>query len=232
LDQSPKKLVIAIDGPAGAGKSTVAREVAARLGYLHIDSGAMYRALTVKILRLGIDIYDAELVMELAEHTVVDLLPNEGGQENRVILDGVDITDQIREPAVSAAVPVVSTYPKVRSGLLAQQRLLAARGGVVMDGRDIGTVVLPDADVKVFLTATLTERAVRRQREMAARGVGSNPESVIAEIAARDTADSSRAISPLVQAADAVLIDTTQIPIQDVVEHLISICSQKVCSLA
>jgi cytidylate kinase len=227
VNSQPRALVVAIDGPAGAGKSTVAKAVAARLGYLYIDTGAMYRAVTIKLLQQKIDLEDAEAVARAAAETVVELVPGPSGAPDRVFVDGADVTEAIRCPEVSQWVPLVAANAAVRRVLLHLQRCLAARGGVVMDGRDIGTVVLPHADLKIFLTASLAERAERRRRELAAKGVEVDLETVMTDIAARDRKDSTRSISPLVPAVDAVCIDTTGIPISQAVEQVLAYCRQR-----
>lgn len=226
LQPDRQAMVVAIDGPAGAGKSTVARQVAAQLGCLYVDTGAMYRAVTLKLLRLGVNPEDAPQVAAVVSNTRIDLAAGREGVGCRVFLDGEDVTAFIRQPAVSEWVPVVAANPAVRQCLLRAQRILAERGGVVMDGRDIGTVVAPDAGVKVYLTASLAERARRRCQELQERGHPLEAASVIKEIEARDRADKSRAVSPLQRAADAVLIDTTHLPIGEVVQRVLDICNR------
>lgn len=220
------QLVVAIDGPAGAGKSTVARKVAARLGYVYVDSGAMYRAITLNVLQKGIGTEDEANVAAVASRTSIDLVAGREGNESRVFIDGCDVTDKLRSPEVSESVATVAANPAVRGHLIEAQRRLAAKGGVVMDGRDIGTVVLPDADVKVYLTASLAERARRRCQELLATGYEVDPQEVAREIALRDSVDSNRDVSPLSRAPDAVLIDTTHMPIELAVEEVIGICRE------
>jgi len=220
-----KRLVVAIDGPAGAGKSTVARQVAEALGYLYIDTGAMYRALTLAVLRAGVAVDDAAAVAAVVDTARVDLEP--GPRGNRVLLNGEDVTAAIRLPEVSAAVSQVAAVPAVRERLVALQRHLAQGGGVVMDGRDIGTVVLPQADVKVFLTASLEERARRRWLETRACGHGQDLEAVRKNLEERDRLDSSRAVAPLRVADDAVIIDTTGRPVERVVAQVLRLCRRR-----
>ncbi len=217
-----QKLKIAIDGPAGAGKSTVARLVAERLGYLYIDSGAMYRAVTWRLLQIGAEVADPALVARLVGSMRVELQPGRQGRASRVLVDDVDVTDFIRSREVSSQVPIVAAQPAVRRHLLQEQRRLAAAGGVVMDGRDIGTVVMPDADLKIFLTASLLERARRRWAETAGAGSAADMEAAMQEIAARDEKDSRRATSPLRQAEGALLIDSTGLTIEEVVAAVLS----------
>lgn len=220
--QAGRRLTIAIDGPAGAGKSTVARRLAARLGYLYVDSGAMYRAVTLKALREGIDPGDAEALAGLVARTEIVLEPSPEGV--RVLLDGEDVTAAIRRQDVSRAVSAVSAHPAVRERLVELQRALARPGGVVMDGRDIGSHVLPWADRKIFITASLAERARRRQRELAASGVHAPLAEIEAEIARRDHLDSTRPASPLVRVPDAILIDTTGLTVDEVVNRILDHC--------
>ena len=211
-------LVVAIDGPSGAGKSTVGRALAARLGYTYVDTGAMYRALTVKALRAGVS-PDAEgSLVALARETSIEL--EDGGR--RVRLDGMDVTSEIRSRDVTAAVSAVSAHPGVRRDMVERQRRLGVGGGVVLDGRDIGTAVFPDAEAKFYLDADPRKRARRRQAELHAAGSDIGLEELEREIRARDAADSTRADSPLVRAADATLVDTTALTAEEVVERMAS----------
>ncbi len=205
--------VIAIDGPAGSGKSTVARAVAARLGVAHLDTGAMYRSVALAVLRRGVDPEDADAVAEVAAQVKIDM---EGG---RVWLDGEDVTGEIRGPEVSGAVSAVSSHPRVREELVRRQRAWAdSRSGGVVEGRDIGSVVFPHAALKVFLTASDATRAERRSKEED----GQDYESVAADIARRDELDSTRSTSPLAPAEGAVTIDTTDRTVDEVVEEVVS----------
>lgn len=214
---------IAIDGPAGAGKSTVAKIVAKRLGYLYIDTGAMYRALTQKALRLGMDVQNADNLTELAEKTDIVLIsPADQGQ--RVFCDGEDVTELIRTPEVSQRVSWVAMVEGVRRRMVIMQRQMAANGGVVMDGRDIGTYVLPDAEYKFFLTASIEERAVRRKQELADKGYEVDLTLLISEIRERDKMDSERLFAPLKKAPDAIVIDSTGLSIDEVAEKMLAYC--------
>ncbi len=206
--------VIAVDGPAGAGKSTVSKIVAAKLGYTYIDTGAMYRAVGLKLLRTG---------TELAE--IVDGIEIELDDKARVFLDGQEVTAEIRTPEISKLASDVSKFGFVRKKLTELQRKMAQRGSVIMDGRDIGTEVLPNADVKIFLTASLEERARRRFEELKAKGQAADFDAVKTEIALRDKQDTEREIAPLRQAADAVLVDSTNLTIEQVVAQILAICS-------
>jgi cytidylate kinase len=202
-----EKLIIAIDGPVGSGKSTVARRVAELLGYTHLDSGAMYRAVGLKALRAGVPLDAPERLSELAEAARIDLVSRDA--KLLVLLDGEDITDAIRAPEVSHAASVVAVVPGVRHPMVAEQRRAGEQGGVVMEGRDIGSVVFPHADLKIFLDASPEVRASRRQRELQEKGEPRDFERVLAEVHERDQRDRERKMSPLVRAADAVVVDNT-----------------------
>jgi cytidylate kinase len=213
-------LVIAIDGPAASGKSTTARLVADALGYVHIDSGAMYRALTLKALRLGVRPEDQESVSRIAESSRVEL--HAGPDGVRVMLDGADEGAAIRTPEVTQAVSLVSSYPRVRAVLVREQRAMGRQGGIVMDGRDIGTVVFPDADVKFFMVAGIDARARRRQRELRERGIEAGEEALQREITERDRHDSNREQSPLRRAGDAIDVDTSELTIEEQVAFVVN----------
>jgi len=215
---------IAIDGPAGAGKSTVARLVADRLGYLYIDTGAMYRAVALLALRAGVALDDAENLTSLAEGMDLELASAPGGC--RVLAEGEDITVAIRLPEVGNAASPVSAVAGVRKALVARQQALAAMGAVVMDGRDIGTVVLPEAACKIYLTASPQVRAERRTRELLGKGITADPEQIEQELMQRDQRDMNREHSPLCQAKDAVLLDSSGLTIDQVVERIVAIAEE------
>ncbi|WP_456408607.1 (d)CMP kinase [Caldithrix abyssi] len=211
-----QKIRIAIDGPAASGKSTTARLLAQKLGYLYIDTGAMYRAATLSVLRAGIDVHDEQAVVDHVRNIRISLKIVDGIQ--RTFLNDEDVSDQIRTPQINQIISVISSYPGVREVLIEQQRELAKEGGVVMDGRDIGTVVLPDAELKVFLVASIKERARRRQLDLERQGIKMDLKAIEQEIKQRDKLDSSRAQSPLKKADDARELDTTNLTIKEQVE--------------
>ena len=215
------QLTIAIDGPASSGKSTVAKIIAKKLGLVYIDTGAMYRVIAYEAFANKIDINDAEKIHELAKNTVITFkIENE---QQSVYSNGKDVTDVIRHPEATNSVSQVAAYADVRRELVSQQRKMAESNGVVMDGRDIGTVVLPHADVKIFLVASVEERAMRRFEENKANGVDTPLDQLTKEIELRDYKDSTRESSPLKQAEDAYLVDTTQKDIPKVVEEIVRI---------
>lgn len=215
------KKTVAIDGPAGAGKSTIAKLVAEKLGYIYIDTGAMYRAVAWKVLDTGAGTTD-EAIIRTAEKLHVSL--RFVGDNVRVFADDTDVTEKIRTPEVTALVSQVAQLGPVREKMVELQRGMAKDGGVVMDGRDIASNVLPNADVKIFLTASIEERALRRWKEMKAKGYEEPMEKLAAEIVARDKADSERAISPLVRVPEATLLDTTGMTIDEVVQKVMELC--------
>jgi cytidylate kinase len=218
--------IVAIDGPAGAGKSTVAKQVARRLGYLFINTGAMYRAVAWRALHDGLSLEESERIGELARQAKIELKGSVDAQ--RVLLDGRDITDEIATPEMSQAASVVSAIPAVRRALVAQQQAMGRGGGVVMEGRDIGTQVFPDAKVKIYLDASSEARAQRRHTEDLAKGVHSGSlRATQAEIEQRDERDKTRADSPLLQAADAIYIDSSGLTIEEVVEKIMIIVADK-----
>lgn len=216
-----KQSVVAIDGPAGAGKSTIAQMVAKKLGYVYIDTGAMYRAVAWKVLQSGQPVTDA-LILKIVEDTNVSL-ENVNGQIY-VKVDGKDVTGQLRTPAVTGLVSRVAQLAPVREKMVLLQREMARNGAVVMDGRDIASHVLPKADVKVFLTASIEERAKRRWQEVKDKGYVADLEELKKEIEARDKADMERAVSPLVRVPEAVLLDTTGMEIEEVVAAVLKLC--------
>lgn len=215
-----KKIIIAIDGPAASGKSTTAKLVAQKLGYLHIDTGAMYRALTFKALEKTLDLNDKEKIVLLARTSTIRL---EGGNPNtKVLFDGSDITDKIRTPQVNQSVSTISSYQGVREVMVREQQRMAANGGVVLEGRDIGTVVLPSAELKIFMIANVQERVKRRKKDLALCGIEADETELITEIEARDRKDSMRDISPLRKAEDAIELDTSNLTIEEQVDFIIT----------
>ncbi|MGA2346459.1 MAG: (d)CMP kinase [Candidatus Sulfotelmatobacter sp.] len=221
--QASRKLTIAIDGPAGAGKSTIASRLARKLGYINLESGAMYRALALKAIERDASFDDEAALLKLAENLRIELEPTIGG--NRTLLDGRDVSSRIRERDVSEAASRVSVHPKVREWMVAHQREMGAGGGVVMEGRDIGTQVFPHADLKIFLDA---DPVVREQRRMAQQKIqGEVAASVAAELRERDRRDRTRAASPLVAAADAVMINSSTLTEDEVLARVEELVKKK-----
>ena len=225
----PTPRTIAIDGPAGAGKSTVGALVAERLGYLYLDTGAMYRAVALAALREGIDADDAARLATLARQVRIAIGPPtmSDGRAYTVLLDGVDVTWEIRGDRVDRNVAQVARVPGVRAAMVEQQRQLASRGRIVMVGRDIGTVVLPGAERKIFLTASPAERARRREDELAARGERRPRPDLLAEILRRDELDSTRAVAPLRAADDAVVVETDGLSVRETLERVIEVIERR-----
>ncbi|PDZ41019.1 cytidylate kinase [Bacillus cereus] len=218
-----KRISIAIDGPAAAGKSTVAKVVAKELSYVYIDTGAMYRTLTYAALEQKVDIENEEQLMEVVKNVNIEFQQGENTQ--LVFLNGQDVSEVIRTPDVTNLVSIVAKHRLVREEMVRRQQELAKKGGVVMDGRDIGTHVLPDAEVKIFMLASVEERAERRHLENLNKGFDSNLEQLKEEIAQRDKLDSEREVSPLKKADDALELDTTSLSIEEVVQKIMSIVS-------
>jgi len=221
--QSSRKLIIAIDGPAGAGKSTIASRLARKLGYVNLESGAMYRALALRAIEKDVSLDDQAALVKLAEDLRIKLEPTVGG--NRTLLNGQDVSARIRERDVTEAASRVSVHPEVRAWMVAHQRAMGAGGGIVMEGRDIGTKVFPGADLKIFLDADPVVREQRRMQQQKIRGeVATN---VAAELRERDHRDRTRAISPLVPAEDAVIIDSTLMTEDEVVQKIEELVAKK-----
>lgn len=217
-------LQVAIDGPASAGKSTVAKLVAKQFHYVYCDTGAMYRAITLKAIRTGVSSDDLAGIAKIVKSSKMTFEPSDDGQ--KVFIDGKEITEAIRQEDVTNSVSAVAAIGEVRKQLSAQQQEIAKDGGIVMDGRDIGTSVLPDAEVKIFLIASVEERAQRRYKENIQKGINTPLDELQMEIEARDYKDSHRKISPLTKAADAVEIDTTSLSIDQVVEKIANVINK------
>lgn len=220
-----KKISVAIDGPAAAGKSTIAKLVANTLHYIYVDTGAMYRAITYKALKQNVSITAEDALFHLLMETVIELKPSESGQ--LVLVDGQNVTAEIRNNEVTASVSTVASFRSIREELVRRQQSLAENGGVVMDGRDIGTQVLPNAELKIFMIASVDERAERRHLENIQKGFASDLEQLKAEIALRDKQDTEREVSPLKKAEDAIVIDTTSLTIQQVADQIMSLLRER-----
>ena len=218
-------IAVAIDGPAGAGKSTIARAAAAQLGFVYVDTGALYRTIGLAVCRRGIDGTDVPGILATLPEIQVGLTYQDGAQH--VLLDGEDMSDAIRTPQISTYASQVSSVPEVRAYLLDLQRDLACRQSVIMDGRDIGTVILPDAKVKIFLTASPEKRAARRCAELREKGQDVTAEGILADMERRDALDASRATAPLKQAEDAVLVDTSDLTLEQSIEAVLTVIRDK-----
>ncbi len=227
---APRQIQVAIDGPAGAGKSSVARRVADRLGYLYVDTGAMYRAAAWLVLKENINLQNLEVVANTVAKADISLSPGDSTSAGRarVFVDGHEVTTEIRSLPVTRLVSPVSAIPAVRQHLVIKQQQLAESGGIIMDGRDIGTVVLPNADIKIFLTASPAVRAQRRLTELQELGQEADYVSLLQDIKDRDAQDSSRTVAPLRQAQDAIAINTDKMTIEEVVDTIIKLCQKQV----
>ena len=228
MEISMKKIAIAIDGPGGAGKSTISKAVAKKLGIIYVDTGALYRTVGYYARENGLSVEDTrvgENMEPLLANISIEIKYVDGTQH--VILNGEDLGDKIRQPDISMYASAVSSVPCVRAFLLAAQKDLAAKNSVIMDGRDIGTVILPDAEVKIFLTASSEARAMRRYKELCQKGVDAKFEDVLAELIERDTADSTRAAAPLKPADDAVMFDNSEYTFEESVDYIINLVKEK-----
>jgi cytidylate kinase len=219
-----KELIVAIDGPSGVGKSTLSKLLSLDLGYINLDTGAMYRAVALASLHQGIDAKDHAALKQLCEEIVIEF--ERGEKEERVLLNGEDVSAQIRTPEISLLTASVAACPDVRQAMVERQRTLGADGGVVLEGRDIGTVVFPNADVKFFLKASSEVRGQRRFLELQTKGVDVDLARTISEVQARDVADTNRTTSPLRQAEDAIVIDTSDLNITQVLERMFTVIAQ------
>jgi len=220
-----RELIVAIDGPSGSGKSTLSRLLAAALNYTNIDTGAMYRSVGLAAHRAGIDPADQQALGELCQRLSIEFVRN--GTAERVLLDGEDVSEAIRTPEMSLMASRVSACPAVRQAMVDLQRALGEQGGVVLEGRDIGTVVFPQAEVKFFLLASAEERGRRRYEELRAKGLNVELQQTVAEVEQRDAADCNRQHAPLVQAADALAIDTTTLTIEQVLDKMLAVVSER-----
>lgn len=219
-----KKMIIAIDGPSGVGKSTLSKLLSLDLGYINLDTGAMYRAVALASLRQGIDANDHEALRQLCDKIVIEFIRDK--KEERVLLNGEDVSAEIRKPEISLLTASVAACPDVRQAMVERQRVLGADGGVVLEGRDIGTVVFPQADIKFFLKASADVRGQRRFLELQTKGVDVDLARTIAEVQARDVADTSRTNSPLRQADDAIVVDTTDLNITHVLDRMFAVIAE------
>lgn len=228
MSASNQKINVAIDGPAGAGKSTVARRLAARLEYIYVDTGAMYRAITWKCIEKQLQPSQVEAIMRLARSLNIELVPN----ENTVLVDGQDVTEEIREHAVSQAVSSYAQLQQLRSLLVKKQQNMAARKGVVMDGRDIGSHVLPSAELKIYLTASAKTRAERRHAELLKKGnVEITIDELLKDIEKRDSMDRQRTFSPLLIPEDAIVLDSSNLTIEEVINKMFALSMEKINAL-
>jgi cytidylate kinase len=221
-----RKITIAIDGPAASGKSTTAREVAQRLGYIYIDTGAMYRAVTLKALENQVNVHDINKVAELAEKVKIEFGKN--NQKTIIYLDGKDVSDDIRAPRIDQQISPVAANPEVRKVMVKKQQEMGRHGGVVLDGRDIGTVVFPKAELKIYMLASVEERALRRKREMEQKGLEIDLDKIENDIRYRDRQDMGRSHGPLKKAEDALEIDTTRLTIEQQVDLILKLAKEKI----